>query len=147
MSHCIRAIENTVYSILVVNLCHYNHEASSELLQISMLLSIISAQLRFQYTNMVNRLTSHPIKIPRQVTYCQVDIDIIFKEDYNFIVKYLINKLLIPRGELAGLILEEAFGSRKDHVSVEVDLCGWLLYEILRQVRIPGGRGSTYAVQ
>ena len=41
---------------------------------------------------------------------------------YNFLDKFLINKLLIPRVEEAGLINGEAYGSCKDHRAVEVDL-------------------------
>ena len=43
--------------------------------------------------------------------------------DYKFLAKLLIKKILISRGEVAGLILEEAFGSCKDHRAVEVALC------------------------
>ena len=43
--------------------------------------------------------------------------------DYKFLAKLLIKKILTSRGEVAGLILEEAFGSCKDHRAVEVALC------------------------
>ena len=43
--------------------------------------------------------------------------------DYNFKATFVMNKLLIPRGDISSLILEEAFGSRKDHRSIEVSLC------------------------
>ena len=42
---------------------------------------------------------------------------------YNLLDKFLINKLLIPRVEEAGLITGEACDSCKDHRAVEVALC------------------------
>ena len=53
----------------------------------------------------------------------------------------LINKLLVPRGEQAGLIPDEDFGSRKDHIVVEVALCKRIFWDRLRQIRLPGGLG------
>ena len=61
--------------------------------------------------------------------------------------KYLINKLLIPRVESAGLILEEAFGSRKYHRTSEVALCIRIFWYWLRQLNISGGIGSADAVK
>ena len=53
-------------------------------------------------------------------------IAILYMEySYNFMDKFLINKLLIPRGDMVGLVPEEAFGGWKNH--------------ILRQISKPGG--------
>ena len=60
---------------------------------------------------------------------------------YNFMANIFINKLLVPRGEQAGLILDEDFGSHKDHRVVEVALCKRIFWDRLRQIRLPGGLG------
>ena len=49
------------------------------------------------------------------------------EENYNFLYKWPIKKILIPREESAGIITEEDFGRRKYHRTVEVDLCICLL--------------------
>ena len=51
--------------------------------------------------------------IPSKVNKIRYILEI--EADYNVLAKYLINKLLIPRGESAGLITEESFFSHKDH--------------------------------
>ena len=63
--------------------------------------------------------------------------------EYNFLAKYLINKLLIHEGEASGLISEVAFGKYKDHRSAEVALCILLLWYQLRQLIISGILRST----
>ena len=57
---------------------------------------------------------------------------------YNLLAKYLINNILIPKGEAAGLIPEEEFCSRKYHIAAEVALCRQLFWDQLRQLRGPG---------
>ena len=53
--------------------------------------------------------------------------------------------MLIPRGEIEGLISEEAFGIRKDHREIEVALFMRILCDRLRQLRNLGGLSSTNA--
>ena len=60
---------------------------------------------------------------------------------YKGLICKRINKLLVPRGEQAGLILDEDFGSNKDHRVVEVALFKRIFWDILRQIIIPGGLG------
>ena len=59
----------------------------------------------------------------------------------------MINKLLIPRGELSGIITDESFVIRNDHRAVDVSLCRIIFCYRLRHLRITGGPSSTDAVK
>ena len=59
--------------------------------------------------------------------------------------KLLIIKILIPRGEMAGMTPEEAFGSSKYNQGIEAYLCRRLFWYRLSKLRKPGGTESIDA--
>ena len=63
------------------------------------------------------------------------------KVDFNFLVKFLINKILITRREEAGIIKDEEFGSHKYYCKIKVALFRRLLWDRIRQMRTPGDLG------
>ena len=67
--------------------------------------------------------------------------------DYNLLAKFLINKLLIPRGEAAELIPEESFCRYKGHRAAYFALCRHLLWDRLSNMIRPGRLGSKDAAK
>ena len=61
-----------------------------------------------------------PLKVPGKFLIDKLRSLLAKEADYNLLAKYLINILLIPRGESSVPIPEEDFDSRKDHRSAEV---------------------------